>query len=169
MVAIHPGSNASIKLWTPEGWAAVTRWLLARGAMVVFTGTKGEQPLIEAIRQQLSPEEQAAAPSLAGQTSLGQLAALFATLALVLGVDNGPLHLATAVSTPTLRLYGPSDETLWGPWGPTTHHRVLRAPGTAPTGDLQPGRPGLAGGHEMLAIVPEQVIASADALLSAED
>jgi heptosyltransferase-2/heptosyltransferase-3 len=164
-VAIHPGSNATIKLWSPEGWATVTGWLLEQGLGVVFTGTQAEHALVEAIRSQLPPAQQAAAPNLAGQTSLGQLAALFATLRLVLGVDNGPLHLATAVGTPTVRLYGPSDETLWGPWGPAACHRVIRAPGTAPTGDLQPGRVGLSGGPEMLAIPPAQVIAAADELL----
>src|SRR5204863_9175881 len=111
-----------------------------------------------AIRARLTPAQQVQAPSLAGQTSLGQLAALFAALRLVLGVDNGPLHLATAASTPTVRLYGPSDEQLWGPWGPAARHRVVRAPGTVPTGDLEPGRPGLRGGPSMLAITVEQVI-----------
>ncbi len=167
-VAIHPGSNATIKLWTPEGWAEVTEWLLEWGYAVVFTGTKGEHALIEAIRAELPPAQQAAAPNLAGQTTLGQLAALLADLQLVLGVDNGPLHLATAVGTPTVRLYGPSDETLWGPWGPAAQHRVVRAPGTAPTGDLQPGRLGLSGGPAMLAITPAQVIAAIDTVLSAE-
>jgi ADP-heptose:LPS heptosyltransferase len=168
-IAIHPGSNATIKLWTPEGWAAVTRWLLERDFAVVFTGTKGEHALIETIRSRLTTGQQAAVPNLAGQTSLGQLAALFATLPLVLGVDNGPLHLATAVGTPTVRLYGPSDETLWGPWGPAPLHRVVRAPGTVPTGDLQPGRTGLAGGPEMLAITPEQVIAAMEDALGVDE
>jgi hypothetical protein len=46
-------------------------------------------------------------------------------------------------------------------------HRVVRAPGTVPTGDLQPGRPGLTGGPEMLAITPDLVIAAARDVLGA--
>src|SRR6266436_6995985 len=55
----------------------------------------------------------------------GQLAALLARAQLVLGVDNGPLHLATAQGTPTLRLFGPTDTHIFGPWGPPERHVVI--------------------------------------------
>jgi ADP-heptose:LPS heptosyltransferase len=53
---------------------------------------------------------------LAGQTSLGQLAALAERCDVAIGPDSGPLHLAAAVGTQTVRLYGPSDELIYGPW-----------------------------------------------------
>jgi heptosyltransferase-2/heptosyltransferase-3 len=53
----------------------------------------------------------------AGRTTLGQLAALFEHCALVLGGDSGPLHLAAAVGTPTVRVYGPTSQAIFGPWG----------------------------------------------------
>ena len=66
-----------------------------------------------------------------------------------------------------MRLYGPSDETIWGPWGPAARNLVVRAPGTRPGRFLDP--PGAAeGGPEMLAIPPEQVIAVMEPLLRAE-
>ena len=166
-MAIHPGTNASLKLWTVAGWAAVAGWLLARGCPVVFTGTAAESPLIAAIRAHLPPELRAQAPSLAGETTLGQAGALFARCRLVLGVDSGPLHIAGAVGARTLRLYGPSDEAIWGPWGPAARNVVLRAPGTVPGHFLDPARQALEGGPEMQALPPEQVIAALAAMLDA--
>ena len=62
---------------------------------------------------------------LAGQTSLVQLGALAERCVLALGTDSGPLHLAAALGTPTVRLYGPTDPALFGPWGKPTDHVVL--------------------------------------------
>ena len=157
-VAIHPGTNGSLKLWTLDGWAAVAAWLAAQGYHVVFTGSAAEAPLVAAIQARMEPPAAAATTDLAGQTSLGQLAALFAGCAAVLGVDSGPLHIATAVGPPTVRLYGPSDEAIWGPWGSPTRHRVVRAPGTQPGHFLDPTRTALEGGAEMQAIPAAQVI-----------
>ncbi|HUS13931.1 MAG TPA: glycosyltransferase family 9 protein [Chloroflexia bacterium] len=164
-VAIHPGTNGSLKLWTLGGWAAVTAWLLAHDYRVVFTGAAAEGPLIDGIRAHLDPAERDAPASLAGQTTLGQVAALFARSRLVLGVDSGPLHIATAVGAPTVRLYGPSDEALWGPWGPAARIRIVRAPGTRPGHFLDPDRHDLEGGAEMQAITARAVIAAVEALL----
>jgi ADP-heptose:LPS heptosyltransferase len=65
---------------------------------------------------------------LAGKTALGQFGALAERSALVIGTDSGPLHLAAAVGAPTLRVYGPTDETIFGPWGPPGKHAVLTNP-----------------------------------------
>ena len=63
---------------------------------------------------------------LAGQTSLGQLAALLRQAELVLGVDSGPLHLAAAQGVRTVHLYGPGDAGRFGPWGDSERHLVVR-------------------------------------------
>ena len=47
---------------------------------------------------------------------------------MVLGPDSGPLHLAAAVGTPTVSLYGPADPVEFGPWGSRGKHRVLTSP-----------------------------------------
>ena len=158
IVAIHPGTNGSLKLWTLDGWAAVAAWLADQGYPVLFTGSAAEAPLVAAIRARLAPPALAATTDLTGQTSLGQLGALFAGCAAVLGVDSGPLHIATAVGPPTVRLYGPSDEALWGPWGSPARHPVVRAPGTRPGHFLDPTRHALEGGAEMQAISAAQVL-----------
>ncbi len=107
--------------------------------------------------------------SLAGRTALGTLAALFRRCSLVVGVDNGPLHLAVAVETPTVHLFGPTDPAVFGPWGDPARHRVVSSswPGS-PCGrlDLQP-----AGGMPpecMRAIAPERVAAECQRVVSAE-
>lgn len=134
VVALHPGSGAAVKSWLPERWAAAVDALRARaGAVVVLTGGPAERAVVEAVTRHLSP----APPALVGDTTLGQLAALFAESDLVLGVDSGPLHLAAAVGTPTVRLYGPTDPAEFGPWPPDARHRWLAAGlGCQPCRDL---------------------------------
>ncbi len=114
LVAIHPGAGAAVKLWPVERWAALASALAERhGVCILLTGSAGERPLVEAVAAGMHTQ-----PLLAvGETTLGQLAALFAACRLVLGVDSGPLHLAVAVGAPTVHLFGPVDPALFGPWG----------------------------------------------------
>jgi lipopolysaccharide heptosyltransferase II len=122
LVCIHPGAGAPVKLWREEGWARVADALVERyGAKVILTGSASEKPLVQAIAEQMTSQPLVAA----GQTTLGQLAALMARCRLALGVDSGPLHLAVAVGTPTVHLYGPVDSRTFGPWGDPARHIVL--------------------------------------------
>ncbi|HEU5101395.1 MAG TPA: glycosyltransferase family 9 protein [Roseiflexaceae bacterium] len=122
LVVLHPGTGGPAKLWFAERWAAVADGLQAAGAQLVLTGGPDEQALVAEVAAHM----QSSALSLAGQTSLGQLAALLRRSALVLGVDSGPLHLAAAQGVPTLHLYGPGDAARFGPWGDPARHIVLR-------------------------------------------
>jgi lipopolysaccharide heptosyltransferase II len=122
LVCIHPGAGAPVKLWRKEGWARVADALVERyGAKMILTGSASEEPLVQAIAEQMASQPFVAA----GQTTLGGLAALMARCRLVLGVDSGPLHLAVAVGTPTVHLYGPVDSRTFGPWGDPARHIVL--------------------------------------------
>jgi heptosyltransferase-2/heptosyltransferase-3 len=58
---------------------------------------------------------------------LGLVAAVLARTSLVVGVDSGILHLATAAGAPTVRLVGPVDPGRFGPWGDPALHRTVRA------------------------------------------
>ena len=91
-------------------------------------------------------------------SSISQLTWVLGQAHMVLGVDNGPLHIADALGKPTLHLYGPSDESIWGPWGDPRKHRAFRAPGTHPASHLDTGVPGIEGGPEMRAITVEMVM-----------
>jgi lipopolysaccharide heptosyltransferase II len=122
LIAIHPGAGADIKLWHTDGWAAVAdRLAQITGCHIVLTGSEAERTLCMSIDAHMT----AAASVLAGATTLDQLAAVLARCQLVLGVDSGPLHLAVAVGTPTVHLYGPVDQRAFGPWGRAEQHRVL--------------------------------------------
>jgi len=122
LVCIHPGAGAPVKLWRNEGWARVADALVEKhGVKVILTGSASEAPLAQAIAEGTASQPIVAA----GQTTLGQLAALMARCRLVLGVDSGPLHLAVAVGAPTVHLYGPVDSRTFGPWGDPARHVVL--------------------------------------------
>ena len=113
VVAIHPSPGEPAKRWHPEGFGAVADHLAGRyGARIVVTG--GPADVDEAGRVaracRLKPLV------LAGRTTFGVLAALLERCRFVLGTDNGALHLATARGVPTLRLFGPTDEQVWGAW-----------------------------------------------------
>jgi heptosyltransferase-2/heptosyltransferase-3 len=123
LVVLHPGTGGPAKLWFAERWAAVVDALQAQGARLVLTGGPDELALVA----EVAAQTQSTALVLAGQTSVGQLAALMRRATLVLGVDSGPLHLAAAQGVPTLHLYGPGDAGRFGPWGEPARHVVLRA------------------------------------------
>lgn len=119
---IHPGSGTKVKQWEPEKWAEVADVLTEQlQAQVIFTGGDYELPLIQSIIQQM----QSPATIMAGDTEVGQLASLYAGAVVVLGPDSGPLHLAVAVDTPSVTLFGPADPIEFGPWGDPRKHHVL--------------------------------------------
>ncbi len=123
LVAFHPGTGSPLKLWPEDRWVGLGRTLAARGAQVVVTGSPAEREAAERIAGKI-PDGRSAA----GRTDLGTLAALFRRCSLVVGVDNGPLHLAVAVGAPTVHLFGPTDPTIFGPWGDPARHRVVSTP-----------------------------------------
>ncbi len=127
-VAIHPGSGAAVKRWRSAAWAELAaRLAVDHEAQVIFTGAAGEAELIDPVLALLAAGGPLPQPpiSLAGQTSLGVLAAVYRRCALVIGPDSGPLHLAVAVGAPTVHLYGPVDRRTFGPWGSPQRHAVV--------------------------------------------
>ena len=119
---IHPGSGTWVKRWNATRWAVVADTLIDQlNAAVLITGSASESNLAQNIINRMDQ----AAYSVTGQTTFSQLAALFARSLVVLGPDSGPLHLAAAVKTPTVALFGPADPEEFAPWGPSSHHTVL--------------------------------------------
>jgi heptosyltransferase-2/heptosyltransferase-3 len=121
-IAIHPGAGAPVKQWLPEAWAQVGDALAAScQARIVITGSRDELDLAWSVSARMRSDAIVAA----GDTSLAQLGALFRRCRLVVGPDCGPLHLAVAVGTPTVHLYGPVDAYKFGPWGDPQKHVVV--------------------------------------------
>ena len=114
IVVIHGGAGTPIKQWLPEHWALVADRLTDRlNATVIFTGSDREHITIFHIMDKMKRP----ALSLAGETNIGQLAALYERAVVALGADSGPMHLAVAAGAPTVHLYGPADPAEFGPWG----------------------------------------------------
>ncbi len=137
LVAIHPGAGAAVKQWEATAWAAVARALVSeRGAQILLTGSAAERHLTGAVLAAPGgglPDggwPGGKALNAAGETSLGQLAALQERCSLVLGPDCGPLHLAVAADVPTIQLFGPVSAVTFGPWGDPRRHVVLVSPWT---------------------------------------
>jgi heptosyltransferase-2/heptosyltransferase-3 len=163
LVALQPGSGASIKGWTADGFASVARHVQqTHRARVLITGSAQERPLAEAIAQRMPVPPVIAA----GDTDLDGLAALLRRCCLAVGVDSGPLHLAVALGTPTVHLFGPADPTLFGPFGPPERHLVARAAlPCVPCGHLDRPLPAAGVADCMRAITVEQVVAAVDRLM----
>ena len=106
----------------PEAWAQVADAIADRWqARIVITGGRDELDLAWSVYARMYSDAIVAA----GDTTLGQLAALFERCRLVMGPDCGPLHLALATGTPTVHLHGPVDPRKFGPWGDPEKHLVL--------------------------------------------
>lgn len=161
LVAIHPGAGAPIKIWPEDRWIELGWSLAARGARLLVTGSALERPMAERIAAAL-PNGRA----LAGKTDLGTLAAIFRRCALVVGTDNGPLHVAVAMGVPTVHLFGPTDPAVFGPWGDPAAHRVVSAPWVEPCGRLDLPKPEARYAPCMEAISAEKVVAECMGLLS---
>ncbi len=124
VIAVAPGAGSPAKVWAPERWALVVDHLAGRyGVRCLVTGTAAEKPLAERLVAALSTP----AAVVAGETSVGVLATLLQQCRLAIGPDNGMLHLAAAMGVPTVRLFGPADPVLFGPYGPTAADRQAHA------------------------------------------
>lgn len=120
--SIHAGTGTWVKHWQVDKWAKVADILTEQlDAQVILTGSANELPLVRQIAGQMKQSP----IIMAGDTSIGQLAALFKRSRVVLGPDSGPLHLAVAVGTPTVALFGPADPIEFASWGSPTKHYTL--------------------------------------------
>ena len=122
-VHVHPASRWRFKCWPAEKNAELIDRLAADGLRVVITAAPDpdERAFVDEILKKAKP----GALNLAGQLSIKELGALAARAKVFCGVDSMPMHLACAMGTPTVALFGPSGESEWGPWN--VIHRVIRS------------------------------------------
>jgi 3-deoxy-D-manno-octulosonic-acid transferase/heptosyltransferase-1 len=109
------------KLWEPQLFAELADRLEGEGICVVFTGAGPDGPALDEIGRFMTRRHR----RLDGRTNLNQLAALYRRAQVVVTTDSGPMHLAAAVGTPVVALFGPTAPWRTGPYGP--NHVVLRA------------------------------------------
>ena len=124
-IVIHTPSSMPEKLWVKERFAELADVLASRcGASVVFTGSNSESQYVDLIVSMMRHT----GVSVAGKLTLKQLAALIERADLLIGVDSCPTHIASAVGTPTITLFGPSPPEVWSPPG-EQHVAIRKLPG----------------------------------------
>ncbi len=120
-VLVHPGAASESRRWPIDRWTAVVRAITRSGERVLVTGSQAERPRAHAIVEGArSPRTR----SVAGQTTLLELAALVARARCTISGDTGIAHLASAYRTPSIVLFGPTPPQQWGPPA-DARHRVV--------------------------------------------
>jgi heptosyltransferase-2 len=122
ILGLNPGARfGATKLWDPLRYAAVAdRLAREEGARIVIFGDRQEVPLAARIQENLK----AAAVNMAGGDDLPKLAAMLRRCSVLLTGDTGPMHIAAALGTPVVALFGPTDARHTAPYG--RGHTVLR-------------------------------------------
>ncbi len=113
LIVVNLGTTWTTKQWNVANFAEVLRHIacLAPKTKVIITGSPEEQALTEALPTSLPTV------NLVGKTSILQLGALLERCAVCLTCDSGPMHIAAAVGTPTISLFGPTDPIRHRPYG----------------------------------------------------
>ena len=124
LVGINPGATyGEAKQWFPDRFIETARRLAKkRGASFAVVGGPAERELGDRVAAEIGP----AAVSLAGRTSLPQLAAVIRRCSLFLTNDTGPMHVAAAVGVPIVAIFGPTDWVATPPYGDA--HSIVRKP-----------------------------------------
>ena len=121
---IHPTSRWMFKAWTSEGYAAVADYVQRNEGMTVIITSGPEHKELVKVHEIMGycTEE---VIDLSGQLTLRQLGSLIQRSAFFFGIDSAPMHMAVALGTPVMALFGPSGEHMWGPLG--EEHSVITA------------------------------------------
>jgi heptosyltransferase-3 len=111
---LHVSPKFAYKAWTIAGWNALARWLAVRELTVVVCGgdSHEEQVYLKEVMQVMHP----GSVNVAGRLGLPALGYLLSRAALYVGTDTAVSHMAAAIGTPTIVLFGPSNPVKWGPW-----------------------------------------------------
>ncbi|MBI4373069.1 MAG: lipopolysaccharide heptosyltransferase II [Candidatus Omnitrophica bacterium] len=115
LVAINAGANWIPKRWPPSHFRELAHRLVSRfGVQIVLTGSAGDSPVA---REILNHGTRSSFVSLTGKTTVRELGALYTKCRLVISNDTGPLHIASAVGTNVLGLFGPTASRETAPLG----------------------------------------------------
>ncbi|MBW3558547.1 MAG: glycosyltransferase family 9 protein [Proteobacteria bacterium] len=128
ILAVSPAANWVGKTWPAERFSILTQRLLGRDGplpdgRLLLLGGPDDRRTTEAVRREVSRKRVIDAT---GEVDLLIAYAMLKRARIFVGNDSGLMHLAAAAGTPTLGLFGPSDDRRYAPWGP--HARALRGP-----------------------------------------
>ena len=126
-IGINPGADRPEKRWDPRRYAAVADRLIEKlGATIFILGGPGE----ESIASEIHGAMKNTATSLAGKLTLDELAYVLSRLDLLMTNDSGPMHIAAAVKTPIVAIFGPEDPVYTRPYTSPDKYRIVQ--GSAP-------------------------------------
>jgi len=166
LVVLHAGSGDHFpgRRWPPERFAALADALTGScGAQVLLTGVRSEEPLVASV----VAHARRPVTNLCGALDASALVALLAMSDLLVANDTGPVHLADALGTPTVALYGPNTPHRYGPRGPRSRALYADLPCSPCLDDRTMKRSSCRHHVCMLALPVQDAAAAARALLAA--
>lgn len=157
-VVLHPTSRWLFKTWNSRGYALLCDYITEKYKLPVVVTSAPDEKEKKRV-EEMFPLAKSRPVDLSGMLSLKQLAFCISKSVLFIGVDSAPMHIAAAVNTPIIVLFGPSGDHMWGPWG--NGHIVIKK-----AWECQPcGRDGCNGSKVsqcLEAITPEEVYRAVD-------
>jgi ADP-heptose:LPS heptosyltransferase len=124
LVYANPAARWATKYWNINAWAELADLLIERtGASVIFAGSPDDLPHIQQITARMKQMPLVAA----GKLNLAESVALMELCSVYVGVDSGPMHIAAFAGIPVVALFGPTDPSKVGPYGPG--HKVIQNSG----------------------------------------
>lgn len=124
-ILLHPGSKNIANLknpshwWPPEKWFSIAETFHKLGYKVFMSGTKDEHFIFLKIMNGQNPEIMT---DMTGAFGLNQTKEFIANAKLLVSMDSGPVHIASAVDTPVISLMGPQDPVIWKPMGKNSYY-----------------------------------------------
>jgi ADP-heptose:LPS heptosyltransferase len=121
-IGINPGADNPKKRWDPERYASVAEGMIQKlGARIFIFGGPGEESIASAVQGAMKHS----VTSLAGKLTLNELAYAISRLDLMVTNDSGPMHIAAAVKTPVVAIFGPEDPVYTRPYTSPDKYRIL--------------------------------------------
>ena len=128
-IGLHAGAKSPARRWPAEYFARVADHFAQRfNAQIILTGSPIDESTVRILAKRMGIQPL----NVAGQTSLGGLAALISELDLFISNDTGPAHIANAVDTPSITIFGPVDPRRWAALDQSRHPIVRRGVSCSP-------------------------------------
>lgn len=129
LIGIAPGGGAAFgkvkahyKRWAPEKFAELAERVIGLGVSPILLWGPGEENLVEFIQDKINN-----GVLIAPKTSIREMAVLMKRCKLVICNDGGMLHIAVSQGVPTISIFGPTDEKVYGPYPPSEKHIVIKS------------------------------------------
>jgi len=112
LAAVNPNASWPTKRWPAERFAEVADRLAATGFQTLLIGSPSDKPISDTVKSMMTSNPL----DFTGETTLPELAALISRCEILVTNDSGPMHIAQAVGTPVVSVFGPTDPARCGPW-----------------------------------------------------